>query len=59
MRLRRHAVLREASPGLYYLDEPSWQAVRGMRRRMALAMLLVVLVFTLALLGVIGGLHRF
>jgi hypothetical protein len=34
--LRRHAVLREAGPGRYYLDEPSWEAWRLLRRRLVL-----------------------
>ena len=42
-RLREHAVLREARPGYFYLDEPSWQALRAMRRRLGLTVLLVVL----------------
>jgi hypothetical protein len=35
--------LREASTGLFYLDEPSWQALRALRRRVALIGLLIVL----------------
>jgi hypothetical protein len=42
-RLRRRAVLQEASPGTFYLDESSWQALRATRRRMALGAILVVL----------------
>ena len=44
-RLREREVLREAAPGAYYLDEPVWAAVRRMRGRMALAMVLLTLVF--------------
>lgn len=48
-RLRRRAVIREAGPGLFYFDEDVWQAVRGMRRRMGLlllvSMIIVMLVF--------------
>ena len=40
-RLREHAVLREARPGSFYLDEPSWEALRTMRRRLGLALLAV------------------
>ena len=40
-RLRRHEAIREASPGMFYLDEPVWNAVRNTRRRM-LAVLLVI-----------------
>ena len=32
-RLHDSAVIREASPGLYYLDEEVWSAVRRNRRR--------------------------
>lgn len=42
-RLRRHEVIREASPEMFYLDEPVWNAVRNTRRRM-LAVLLVIVV---------------
>ena len=35
-RLHTSAVIREASPGLYYLDEEVWIAVRRNRRRRAL-----------------------
>jgi hypothetical protein len=35
-RLVQRAVLRDTGDGRYYLDEPSWEALRGIRRRMAL-----------------------
>jgi hypothetical protein len=39
-------VIREASPGLYYLDEEVWNAVRSNRRRRALMVgSLLVLIF--------------
>ncbi|MBW8769650.1 MAG: hypothetical protein JF589_07850 [Gemmatimonadetes bacterium] len=41
-RLLRHAVLREASAGRYYLDEPTWVAVRSTRRRLVFVLLVVV-----------------
>jgi hypothetical protein len=41
-RLRSRAVLREGSPGLLYLDEPSWFALQRIRRRAALVMLSVI-----------------
>ena len=45
-RLCQRAVLREGSPGTWYLDEPSWEALRALRRRLALVMLaFVVLAF--------------
>ncbi|HVX41960.1 MAG TPA: hypothetical protein VHB25_20530 [Gemmatimonadaceae bacterium] len=40
--LVRDAVLRETKPGYYYLDEPSWQAKRGTRQRVALIMLMIM-----------------
>jgi hypothetical protein len=49
-KLKRRAVLREATPGLYYLDEPSWEALRSMRRRMAALLGLLVLAAALAFL---------
>jgi hypothetical protein len=42
-RLTRRAIVREAGPGRYYLDVPSWQAMRRVRRQRSLALLLVVL----------------
>jgi len=41
-RLHRDAVIREASPGLYYLDEEVWIAVRRNRRRRAAILLSVI-----------------
>ena len=37
-RLRRRAVVREAAPGRYYLDEEVWTAMRGMRQRIVLTL---------------------
>ena len=42
-RLVDRAVIREAEPGRYYLDEASWKALRYMRRRMALILGIVLL----------------
>jgi hypothetical protein len=42
--LVRHAVLRDAGDGRYYLDEPSWEALRRMRHRLVVIMLLIVAV---------------
>ena len=52
--LVRDAVLRETTPGFYYLDEPSWQAKRAIRRRVALVMLVIMalLLSGVALAGV-------
>jgi hypothetical protein len=42
-RLHDRAVIRESAPGLWYLDEEVWTAVRRTRTRVALAMLTIVL----------------
>ena len=42
-RLHERAVIRESAPGLWYLDEEVWTAVRRTRRRVALAMVVLVL----------------
>jgi hypothetical protein len=41
-RLLRHAVLRATSPDRYYLDEPTWVAIRSTRRRLVFVLLIVV-----------------
>ncbi|MEO8200952.1 MAG: hypothetical protein ABI679_10560 [Gemmatimonadota bacterium] len=46
-RLTRRAVVREGKPGLYYLDEPSWTALRFIRRRLAIVMVSLVIVAAL------------
>ena len=48
-KLRRRAILREAGPGRYYLDELSWKAYQSMRRKIAIAMLLIVAVVAIGL----------
>jgi hypothetical protein len=43
-RLTSRAVLRPGKqPGTLYLDEPSWVALRGMRQRMAVVMIVVAI----------------
>jgi len=42
-RLHDRAVIRESEPGLWYLDEEVWTAVRRTRRRVAIVMVVVVL----------------
>lgn len=43
-RLQVRAVLRPGTqPGTLYLDEPSWVALRGIRRRFLLVILFIVL----------------
>ena len=51
-RLRERAVIREASPEHYYLDEEMWAALGRRRRRVALFVLAIALVLVLAGLGV-------
>jgi hypothetical protein len=51
-RLRDRAVIREAAPGAYYLDEEVWTAVRRTRRRIATVFLLIL---AIVLLGVMLG----
>jgi hypothetical protein len=55
-RLRDHAVLREAGAAQFYLDVPTWQALRRMRRRIIAALLFVVLCAAAA--GVFGWWKR-
>ncbi|MDB4877595.1 MAG: hypothetical protein JWM41_4041 [Gemmatimonadetes bacterium] len=43
-RLVRRAVLRDAGDGRYYLDEPSWNALRSTRKRLMFVVLIVVLI---------------
>ena len=52
-RLHDRAVIRETTPGLYYLDEEVWAAVRRTRRRLAFVMLIVVLTLFVVSLGII------
>jgi len=47
-RLRNRPVIREAGPGVYYLDEEVWAAVRRIRLRM-------VTVFVTMLAGLVIG----
>ena len=48
-RLTSRAVLRPGTePGTLYLDEPSWTALRSMRRRMAVVLVIVGCAFALA-----------
>jgi hypothetical protein len=53
-RLHNRAVIREAAPGRWYLDEEVWEAVRRTRRRLAAVMLSIVLIlFAGVMLGII------
>ena len=51
-RLQRRAVIREPEPGIMYLDEEVWAAVRRTRRR---ALYVVVAVVALLAIGVALG----
>ncbi len=45
-RLRKRAVIREAQPDRFYLDQEVWEALSRTRRRVSLAVLaLIVLLF--------------
>ena len=53
-RLNNRAVIREAAPGLFYLDEEVWAAVRRTRQRIATVLISVMLLFLAGiLLGII------
>ncbi len=48
----RRAVVREVSPGRFYLDEPSWQAMKGGRRvRVGLVLAALALLAAALLVG--------
>jgi hypothetical protein len=49
-RLTRRAVIREAAPGSFYLDLPSWEALRYVRKRMLLAVFGLMLLALVAVL---------
>ncbi len=51
-RLHDRAVVREAAPGMYYLDEEVWAAVRRTRRRLAMVMIAMLAVL---LIGILMG----
>ena len=51
-RLHDSAVIREAAPGKYYLDEEVWIAVRRNRRRRGI---MIGLVLALIFLGLVTG----
>ncbi len=55
-RLRRRAVIREPEPGIMYLDEEVWAAVRQTRRRVILVFVVLIVVIGL---GVAAGLFTF
>ena len=48
-RLQRRAVIREPEPGIMYLDEEVWAAVRRTRRRVALTFGTVLVVLSIGI----------
>ncbi len=53
-RLHNRAVIREAAPGMYYLDEEVWSAVVRTRRRLVITILSIIALFALGVsLGII------
>lgn len=54
-RLRNRAVIREASPGVYYLDEEVWSAVRRTRLRL---LTVFVAVLAVLLMGILLGIIK-
>ena len=46
-RLRDRAVIREAAPGTYYLDEEVWAAVRRTRQRIAMILIPIIILLML------------
>ena len=47
-RLERRAVIRQSPTGLYYLDQPSWNAMNGMRRRVLFIVVGIAIALSLA-----------
>ena len=53
-RLRNRAVIREAAPGVYYLDEEVWAAVRRTRRRLVTVFISILAILLIGLwLGIV------
>ena len=48
-RLQRRAVIREPEPGIMYLDEEVWTAVRRTRRRVALTFGAILLLLVIGI----------
>jgi hypothetical protein len=51
-RLRHRAVIREAAPDLFYLDEEVWHALGRTRRRVSLAVLALIVLLIVGVLAV-------
>lgn len=54
-RLRNRAVIREASPGLFYFDEEVWAAVRRTRLRVVTTLFVVL---AIAAIGIALGIFK-
>ncbi|HJQ52794.1 MAG TPA: hypothetical protein VJ825_03015 [Gemmatimonadaceae bacterium] len=54
-RLHNRAVIREAAPGMFYLDEEVWATVRRTRRRIATVLILMMLI---VLAGILFGIVK-
>jgi hypothetical protein len=48
-RLRNRAVIREASPGVFYLDEEVWSAVRRTRMRLVITLVAVLAIMAIGI----------
>jgi hypothetical protein len=48
-RLRNRAVVREASPGVYYFDEEVWSALERLRRRLAFTFVAIMAILAIGL----------
>lgn len=49
--LQRRGILKEAAPGVFYLDETTWQELRRVRRRcLAVVVAILALIVIMALL---------
>jgi hypothetical protein len=57
-RLRHNAVIREAGPERFYLDEEVWEALGRARRRVSIAVLCLIILFIVAVVAV-RRLHAF
>ena len=51
-RLRKRAVIREAAPDHFYLDEEVWEALSRTRRRVSIAVLALIVLLIVAVLAV-------
>jgi hypothetical protein len=57
-RLRNRAIIREAEPDRFYLDEEVWEAVGRTRRQVSIAVLCLIILFIVAVVAV-RRLHAF